>query len=251
MKNELRILMLFLFGFLFTTMVYGQCTPADSTSCPDPENNGEVCPDSLNVGYLLHQYNQTISILPPPQLDTGGLTIPIHHLKLIDVGNLPPGITWVSNTDDSVFMAGNYYCVLFSGTPTDTGSYVLKIIVDVYASFGGSYFYLSRVIDSTSLTMHIEKSSGTNNLADGKGDISFYPNPFSKDFRLKFYSSGHGYAAMKIYTLQGIEVMQKDFYSSTGENIIFIDGSKLPCGNYVVKITGVNGIFTGIITKTE
>ncbi len=250
MKNKLRFLFLFLFGFLFTAIVYGQCTPADSTSCPDPENNGEVCPDSLNVGYLGQQYNQTVSILPPPELDSGGLVIPIHHLKLIDVGNLPPGITWVCNADDSVFMAGNYYCVLFSGVPSDTGSYDLKIIVDVYASFGGSYFLLGQVIDSTSLTMHIEKSSGINGSLN-KGELSFYPNPFSGDFRVRFNSSTSGYAGMEIYTLQGIKVYQRSFYSPAGENVVFVDGAKLSRGSYVVKMTDNNKTFTGIVVKTE
>ncbi len=251
MKNKLRFLFIFLLGFTFSAIVYGQCTPADSTSCPDPENNGEVCPDSLNVGYLGQQYNQTISILPPPELDSGGLTIPIHHLKLVDVGNLPPGISWVSNADDSIFMAGNYYCVLFSGVPADTGSYVLKIIVDVYASFGGSYFFLGQVIDSTSLTMHIEKSSGIESgLVNGKR-LTFWPNPFAGDFRLKFISSDQGTTEIVVYTIQGKPVLRKTVYTPSGENVLFFDGKKLSKGNYVVKLTKGKETYTGIITKTE
>ncbi|HFB61793.1 MAG TPA: hypothetical protein ENJ69_02295, partial [Bacteroidetes bacterium] len=123
MKKILRFLM-FMWMFLgLQAGLLAQCTPADSTSCPDPENNGQVCPDTLNTGYLGQEYNQTVSILAPPQVLAQGLYVPVKYVHLADVENLPPGITWKSNDTTDNFYPHVYSCVLFSGVCSDTGTY--------------------------------------------------------------------------------------------------------------------------------
>ena len=80
-------------------------------------------------------YNQQFTIIAPPEYDIEGTIIPLHHIKIVDVKNLPPGITWETNASDSVFMVGEYYCVLLSGICNETGTFPLKIVVDVYIRF--------------------------------------------------------------------------------------------------------------------
>ncbi len=249
MKNNMLIILFVLSGMLFNINSFAQCTPADSISCPDPENNGEICPDSLNIGYKGEMYNQTFSILPPPTVNIYGTSIPLHHLKLIDIGNLPPGISWECNTDDSVFMAGQYNCVLFSGIPNDTGVYALRIMVQPFIFFLDTIISLPVVTDSTSLMMHIEKSNGIDTRFFSKKQISFWPNPFSKDFRMQIKCNTEGNLKMVVYTLQGVPVLNKSLYVVQGKNIIFLDGSQLKNGHYVVKLKNNNELFTGIVTK--
>ena len=93
---------------------FAQCTPGDETTCPDPENNGEVCPAVLPNGIIGKEYSQEFTIIAPPEYEIDGNVIPLHHIKIVDVENLPPGITWETNASDSVFMVVTYKCVLLS-----------------------------------------------------------------------------------------------------------------------------------------
>ena len=51
------IIAIFLIGISPATTI-AQCTPGDETSCPDPENNGEVCPAVLPNGIIGKEYKQ-------------------------------------------------------------------------------------------------------------------------------------------------------------------------------------------------
>ncbi len=248
MKNKALLLLLLIFGTTWITNTYGQCTPGDSISCPDPENNGQVCPDSLAIGYQGQAYNQTISILPPTV--TTGLVFTIHHIHLVDVGNLPQGISWVSNTEDNDFYPGTYYCVLLSGVPSDTGDFVLRIVVEVFAVYNGTIISVGEVTDSTSLMMHVEQYSGVENLFSAKNRLSFWPNPFINNVRMKFISNEGGRVEISVYTLQGVPVLRKNAFSVAGENTISIKSSGLPQGHYIVKVEGGKQTFTGIVSKS-
>lgn len=90
MKLNITITALIL-SILFTPIfVKAQCTPGNSTTCPDLENNGEVCPAILPDGITGMDYNEEFTILAPPEYDLMGTVIQLHHIKIVDVNNLPP-----------------------------------------------------------------------------------------------------------------------------------------------------------------
>ena len=112
MKILTRFLSALAVMILTTGVVLAQCTPGDETSCPDPENNGEVCPAELPNGIIGQEYSQEFTIIIPPEYNWEGNVIPIDHIKIMNVGNLPPDITWQTNAEDSIFNPETYYCVL-------------------------------------------------------------------------------------------------------------------------------------------
>ena len=250
MKNKLLLTFFLLFGTLWVTTTYGQCTPADSIACPDPENNGQVCPDSLSVAFSGQSYSQSFTIVTPVQINVFGTLVDVDHLKLKDIGNLPQGISWQSNTDDSVFLAGNYYCVLLSGTPFDTGSYQLRIVVEVFVLFNGTPLSIGDVIDSTSLTLQVALYNGISNTFSAQNRLSFFPNPFQKEVRLRFDAEKDGTAEITFYTMQGRSVLKKSVSVVSGKNILFLDGSTLVPGHYVVSLLTGEKAYTGIVSKT-
>ena len=228
--------------------VLAQCTPADSTSCPDPENNGQVCPDTLNTGYLGQEYNQTVSILAPPQVLAQGLYVPVKYVHLADVENLPPGITWKSNDTTDNFYPHVYSCVLFSGVCADTGTYQLKIKVDVYVDISGIAVLLGHNVDSTSLSITVEAANGIGDHFSKGQKIKAWPNPFRDRFRLQFFSSSGHSALVEIYTLQGQRVFRRNYPASPGRNVLSVDGRGLHRQFYLVRLTTGGKHFTTVLS---
>ncbi len=249
MKKILLLLLTMLFGLMLSNIVTAQCTPADSISCPDPENNGEVCPDSLNIGYVDKAYNQAVSILAPPIVVLYGDTTIVHHVHLVDVENLPPALTWQSNAANDDFYPGTYSCVLFSGICTDTGNYVLKIVVDVFVVLNGSPIFIGQNIDSTSLSIRVEKFNGIDESVFVRHPLKIWPNPFDQSFQLQFLSSSGNSTQVEIYSLQGKRVFSKTFYTVPGNNMLNIDGSHFGQKHFIVKLKTGNKQYSGILTK--
>jgi len=249
MKKILQPLLVILFFLGLSSGVIAQCTPADSTTCPDPENNGQICPDSLKNAYLNQEYNQTISILAPPQIIVQGIPIPIKYIHLVDVGNLPPGISWKSNDSTNKFYPHIYSCVLFSGVSADTGTYILRIKVGVYGDVIGTTVSLGTNVDSTSLSITVEASNGIGENIFIRQKIKVWPNPFEKEFHLQFLSpSGHS-TRIEIYTLSGQRVFRQDWHTSPGQNVLTIDGNGLHQQHYIIKLTTGGKQYTAILTK--
>lgn len=107
----------------YTIAQYAVCTPV---SCPDPENNGELNPDSLTAGMIGVPYNYVLSILPPPS----GSGFTVNKIKIMQIDNMPAGFTWETNSNNSndYLYNGNWYCVVIDGTPTGpAGVYEMTI----------------------------------------------------------------------------------------------------------------------------
>ncbi len=249
-KLLLRLFVLFFFLGLGKG-VFAQCTPADSTSCPDPENNGQICPDTLKNGYLNQEYNQTVSILAPPQVLAQGLYVPVKYLHLVDVGNLPPGISWKSNDSTNNFYPHKYACVLFSGVCTDTGTYALKIKVDVYVDINGISVLLGHNVDSTSLSITVEEANGLDDKRSGHQAVKAWPNPFRDGFHLQFFSPSGRTVQVEIYTLLGQRVFKRDYPAVPGRNVLTVHARGLSDRLYLVKLTTGGKQYTTVITRAR
>ncbi|GMT45835.1 MAG: hypothetical protein IEMM0006_1667 [bacterium] len=249
MRKILQPLLIILFFLGMSLDAIAQCTPADSTTCPDPENNGQICPDSLKNGYLNQEYNQTISILAPPQIVVQGIPIPIKYIHLVDVGNLPPGISWKSDDSTNNFYPHIYSCVLLSGVSADTGTYTLRIKVDVYGDIAGTPVLLGQNVDSTSLSITVEASNGIDKNIFIRQKIKVWPNPFEKEFHLQFLSPSGNSTQIEIYTLLGKRVFRQNYPTSPGQNTLTIDGNVFHQQHYIIKLTTGGKQYTAILTK--
>ncbi len=254
MNKTIRFLT-FLLGFLaFPVLVSTQCTPGDESSCPDLEGNGEICPEMLPKAIIDELYSQEFTILAPPTYEYQGLPFNLHHITLKSIDNMPPGITWVSNSADSVFMVGTYYCVLLEGTPSEKGDFPLRIVVDVYIpGIGGSDpIKVATVTDSTSLTISVTDPSGIGDLSDYNiSQMKCSPNPFARDFEILIKSREPEDVIVEVHSLMGMVMLARTHSLQTGENRIQLNGSGLLPGIYFLSIRNEHGALTRRIVKSN
>lgn len=250
MKSIITLIITTCFFMMNPAINYGQCTPGDETTCPDPENNGEVCPAVLPNGIIGKEYSEEFTIIAPPEYDIDGTIVPLHHIKIVDVQNLPPGILWETNAADSVFMVGTYYCVLLSGTSQETGNFPLKIVVDVYLDFFGNPVYATQVVDSTSISLKITwDPNGIESRKENELAINVWPNPFKSDILFELPEMNNEPVEVEIYSILGNVLISKDFASDVQSNNYRIDCSNLARGTYLLKVNSGIKQVTRLIRK--
>ena len=236
MKKKL-LLFFAVIAFGMHLQTYAQCTPGDSLSCPDPENNGQICPDLLPPAILGTPFSEEVTILPPPTFTYLSATVPIHRIVLKSVDNLPPGLTYASNEPSGVFYPGTYYCVLLSGTPTDTGVFTLKIVVDAYILFLGNPVYVGEQTDSTSLSITVQAAASTHQGQMEWADAKPVPNPFSTETVFDLDHEVKGELTFSLFDNVGRSIFTESIDAGSTPQFRF-DGSTLPSGLYFYRIEG-------------
>ena len=256
MKLKTFTLTIFFSTFLLIfspDVLRAQCTPATAEECPDPENNGEICPDTLMTGVLNQSYEQVVSILPPPAVGDS-MNIILDHLQLTDVGNLPPGISWVSNQPDNNFPAGEYSCISLSGVPTEAGIYYLRIVVDVWVIIINGYppINLGQQVDSTSIFLEVIDDSGIPEYANRNFFIrNNQPNPFSGSTLINFYTHEPTSVELTIFSSMGEVVYRQNYLSIRGDNKLKFDGSTLRNGTYFYVLKSSKYKASGMMVKSD
>ncbi|HOW24393.1 MAG TPA: T9SS type A sorting domain-containing protein [Bacteroidales bacterium] len=240
---------------LFSIASWAQCTPGDAITCPDPEENGQVCPDSLQGAVAGQLYSQAFTILAPPGYPYNGDTILLDHITLKDVTGLPEGFSWQSNSPANEFMVGTYYCVLLEGTPTLAGIYPLHITVDVFAKLFPTLppILVATVTDSTSLFIAVKWDP---NAIEEKPSASLIPvlpgpNPFSGSTRIGFQVKDPCEVTLEVYDLVGQLRFAESVAAKHGTSYFGFDGRLLATGLYIVKISNGMTAFTSRLIKAE
>lgn len=247
-----QLLLLLVAGiFSVNLALQAQCTPGDSISCPDPENNGQICPETFPDAYVGQLYSVTATILPPPSVSYGTATAPLNKIVLLNVENLPPGLTWVSNSTTNTFFPGTYYCVLLSGTPQNVGTYPLKIRVGVYITFLGSPLYIGENVDSTSLVINVSPATDIAILPANERKLHISPNPFKEDARFVFYSQEAKNIKLDIFNLAGQKISSAQYPVERGENELPVDMKNLAPGLYIYRLASEESIISGKITRLQ
>jgi hypothetical protein len=239
MKRELFNFILIISFVIGSFTAFSQCEPLTPEQCPDPENNGEVCPDTLEPAFLNQFYSQVATILPPSiyYLPPDSTVINLHHVKIMKVDNLPNGLTWQSNTTDSVFLAGEYNCVLMEGTPDSAGEYPLKIVVDVYVLVFNFPVKVATAVDSTSLVLRVIDNTGITSFKDAAFHAEQnIPNPFNSETRIRYYSDKPEAVVFEVFSLLGERVYTEQRVAAKGENMIIFQGGELPAGTYFYRL---------------
>ena len=250
MKTTLLYTFLLLIGFSISSISYSQCTPGDENSCPDPENNGEVCPAILPSGIIGQEYSQEFTIIAPPEYEIESTVIPLHHIKIVDVQNLPSDIIWETNASDSVFMVGTYYCVLLSGLCNETGDFPLKIVVDVYIDVLGTPVYATQITDSTSISLKVTwDPDGIETYRDDKLDIKLWPNPFKDEILFSLRNSNNS-VKVELYSILGNRIINQGFDNKPNNDQYKINCSHLPNGTYMLSVTSGNKRVSKLIRKS-
>jgi len=237
-KNSLSkyFLLTVLVAFLSATAM-AQCEPQE---CPDPEENGEICPDTMPMAFINQLYNEVATIVVPLTDTTG---VPLHHFTLVALENLPSGLSWESNAPNNEFLAGNDYCILIDGTPTVADTFYLTIVLDIYISLFGQPVYVMTIEDSTSLFMVVVDNTGLPGSLAKLEITGNYPNPFSAWTTIRYAARQSGEVTFEVYSLLGEKLYEKNYLAVPGENAILYDGENLKPGVYFYVLrTGRNSI---------
>jgi hypothetical protein len=254
MKLRLSLLLLMLSVWSISISI-AQCTPQNEETCPDPENNGQLCPDTLQDAEVGKLYSQEFTILAPPIYVVEEDTITLHHIQLMSIDSLPEGITWISNSPDTVFMVGTYYCVLLEGTPNDTGLYNLRITVDIYAEVSPVLppIKVGSQTDSTSLSITVrpESSSIAENLNSSFQILESKPNPFSRNTVLGVFTRQPELISLHVYDLIGKLIYHEDIFTEPGENFFHFNGEDLQEGMYIYSISNDHSRIAKTFIKTR
>ena len=145
MRKHLLFILLF-FGVLFHwNMVHAQCTP--DPDCTDPEGDGQYCPTELPNAVEAEEYDEVITIIAPIQVQGQD----IHHIEVISINNIPPGMNFQCQDDDCTFWPGIARCISIYGTPEvdSWGTYQLEITLGIWIDLLGNPVYLGEFTDSS------------------------------------------------------------------------------------------------------
>ncbi len=251
MRKKIRFLFVVLITFFGSTAAIAQCTPGDSISCPDPENNGQICPDTLQPVYISVPYLQEITFIAPKQIDTLGFSAELHHVTLVAVDGLPEGLDWQTNAENNEFTAGVYYCILFSGTTNGPpGKYPLKVVVDVYGYVLGNVVKLMTTVDSTSLSLDVGWDPNT--ISEYSGFLKkIWPNPFSRDLYIELAEPIESDCRLQVYNLLGKMVFEKSIAAGYPGNKLRFNGSFLRDGIYFIRLKYNGHQYTGMVYKQD
>lgn len=238
MKKHIITLIAVVSTAILSTTLTAQCIP-DSLNCPDPEGNGQVCPDTLPDALTGQIYHEAFTIIAPNQIDTLGLTFDVHHMQLMEIENMPEGFQWASNAPEDEFYPGRYYCVLMEGYPPVKGVYQLRIYIDIYAVVLDEVIKVASIIDSTSLAINVEWDP--NSLPEtslSQFDITnIYPNPVGGDITMEFQAPGDGVYVIEIFSLLGELVFTELFETTMGSNTRKLNLDDLARGSYLVSLS--------------
>ena len=86
----------------------------------------------------------------------------------------------------------------------------------------------------------------------GKNQVRFYPNPFSKGINLEFASATNDHLDLVVYNYLGTKVFAKALDVIKGQNLRYIDEfENVPSGVYIIKIKAENDDYTTRVIKLE
>ena len=247
MKNLITGIFVLSFCIRMTISGYGQCV-ADTANCKDIDKPGQVCPDSLPVAVLNTYYEQVVTIIPPYEFDLGNGVIPLQKIVIDSVTNLPQGFSYEANATE--LFVDSAYCVLISGTPTELGTFFLKIYVTPFIELMGTSVGFNQTVDDTSLFIQVNSTTGLPVInTDQIKLLPVKPNPFSISSRIGLNSNRFGVGELWVFYITGQMLHHEEIWIQPGRNYFDFRGEKLRKGIYLYKVNFMGKSFTSRVVK--
>jgi hypothetical protein len=249
MKKLVLISLVIILPALYSLRVCGQCTP-DTINCVDTLLPGEICPDTLPPGEVGVEYIQTVTILPPSYFNFGEGVVTIVKIHIISVDSMPDGLEYAASAQD--MYPDTAYCVLVSGTPTDTGLFNLVITVQPYIDFFGNTVAAPVQVDDSSVSIRIYPSSSISNIRDINSE-EFYiinePNPFTGKTRIGCVTGSPAEVEFYVFDILGKLIYSEKMTALRGENYFNFTGENLASGIYIYSVISNGSAYSRRILK--
>lgn len=156
--KKFYFLMMTIFGsFVLSSGLYAQCTP--DPDCVDTQGDGEYCPTEFPNAVENEFYDQTLTVIAPTE--QGGFTL--HHVQVLDIGNIPPGMNYQCQDDDCSFYPATPKCISIYGTPEvgSWGEYNLHLSIEIFIDVAGTPISIGTFTDSSAIVFIEPQLYGT------------------------------------------------------------------------------------------
>ena len=249
MKPFIRWILFFCVPLFTGIHVSAQCEP--DTTCLDVNETVAFCPKIMPEAIIGEPYEAVLTVVPPSEFQLGETRLQVAYLEIDSVSNFPPGISYAVNADR--FYPDTAYCVLMSGTPTQTGDFTLELYVTPYINYPllGT-LKGPQAVDNTSITIKVKGVTGVD-LSEARHLEVFQnvPNPFSQSTRIGFYSPVRNKIDLEIYNILGELIHKESSVVNPGEHFFRFDGSELLPGSYLYLVRSDNSYLTRKLIKTR
>lgn len=241
-------MLFFCLALLTGKQVSAQCDP-DST-CIDINNAGAFCPDTLPDMVLGEPYEIVLTVIPPSEFEYQGNMLSIAYIEIDSVKNFPPGITYAANA--ARFYSDSAYCVLISGTPTETGTFTLDLHVTPYIEIPLLGIIPGPPTVDNTVDLTVQNVTSTDIPESRQFEVlQNVPNPFSQNTRIGFYTPSRDRISLKIYSIVGELMYEESREADPGEHFFNFNGSGLVSGTYLYRVTSGSSHQTKKLIKTR
>ena len=155
----MSIILLLLLG---SNSLFAQCEP-------DPNCTEMLCPTEFEPAVEDEYYEQVLTINIPEEIQG----INIHHIDILSIGNIPPGMTYECQDQDCSFWPLIPKCIIISGTPEidSWGDYKLYLTLEVFMDLYGNPVSLGEQQDSSAVVTIESQLHADFNVAYGVGGV--------------------------------------------------------------------------------
>ena len=178
-------------------------------------------------------YSFTFTIIVPDSADGENYgqdgKFDLDWVRIDSITNLPPGISFLTNPTDSIFQDDQSGCVVFTGTPTDTGDFSFVLYATVRVNdFGGFLIndvtfpqnpenpefgeYIIRVLSEEKCAL-----VGLEDEVPSKTSAHVFPNPSSGIPNFSFENANPGLGKISIYNTLGRKMHVENKVLSIGK----------------------------------
>jgi len=235
MTKNILILSLFI---LSAIKINAQCTP-DNTITKAGFYPSKLPDAILNTAYseVLHfkiLKDTMVVVFGSPQKAT------VDSAIIVKVNGMPANLAFQLNKSNKTYTPEEVGCALLSGTPINSGTFPLQIVINLFAKVSG--FPVSQIDTIKSFSLVVKKDAAISKVIQNQR--LFYPNPLSGNqlnINSEIVIPG---SIFKIFNCQG-QLLRTQTIESSSETLTF----NYPQGIYYLQVKSGDSVFNTRLLK--
>lgn len=242
-----KILLSFLLAILMAPVLQSQCvidTTITDILVPPTGSRFDTLPSGdviviLPYAYVQQNYSEVLQFKVPKDTTYLGIAGTVDSIVLMNVLNLPAGLSLSCNPGNCVFPGGTYGCGEMSGIPTVPDSIELEVAIEYTVTIGTASAPIKDTLGGFYLVTRGQ--IGDNELAVQKPRL--YPNPAGDYLYLDPGTQVEGSYQVRILNLIGSQIYQQSV--DHGHEPLRIGTSALRPGVYIYQLSSENKTYSG------